>query len=344
VQNNRLVLNSNASFELAIKLLDQNGNGVLPVVDDNEKFIGLITDGDIRKAILNKELDLEHIVNRDAFTLSVKSSKMQRIQYLKGIKRRQLPLVDDENKFIALFTLDEIEFNKKPNVVVIMVGGLGARLGELTKDVPKPMLHVGEKPILEIIIEKFIEFGFNRFYLAVNHRKEIIKEYFKEGRKWGVDITYLEENKRLGTGGALSLIDEVINEPIIVTNGDVLTNIDFDELLSFHKAKDSEATMCVREYEHVIPYGVIETNVDKILGVSEKPKMKFNINTGVYVLNPNLLNVIPKNQYYDLPSLFSELIEKGVFPFCYKMVDYWIDIGRKDEYVKVNDDHVKNII
>lgn len=341
---NKLVLNGEASFEQAIALLDQNGNGVLPVVDHEGILVGLITDGDIRKAILNKELDLEHIINKNPHKLHINSTKKQRIQYLKKIARRQIPLVDDDGSFISLFTLDEVEFNSKQNAVVIMAGGLGTRLGELTKDMPKPMLHIGDRPILEIIIDKFIEFGFGTFYLSVSYKKEIIKNHFQDGEKWGIKIIYLEEDKRLGTGGALSLIEETLNSPIIVTNGDVLTNIDFDKLLHFHHEKKSEATMCIREYEHIVPYGVIETEKDSIVGLSEKPKIKFNINTGVYVLSPNLLERIPKNEYYDLPVLFSDLIDNNIQPYFYRVTDYWIDIGRKDEYVKANSDFDRDLL
>lgn len=336
---NKLVLNQDTNFDEAIKLLDKNGNGVLPVVDENNIFIGLITDGDIRKAILNKKLDLEHIINKNPYQLNIKSSKMQRIQYLKKIKRRQIPLIDDENQFISLFTLDEVEFNRKENAVVIMAGGLGTRLGELTKDTPKPMLHVGNKPILETIIEKFIEFGFHKFYLSVNYKKEVIKKYFKDGSDWGIEIIYLEETKRLGTGGALSLIEEDLAEPIIVSNGDVLTSINFEELLSFHANKNSPATMCVREYEHIIPYGVVETdNNDTIRSLSEKPKIKFNINTGVYILSPKSIKIIPKEEFYDLPTLFTSLIESNISPYYYQLSDYWIDIGKVEEFERAQRD------
>ena len=341
---NKLILSADTRFETAIELLDKNGNGVLPVVNTADEFIGLITDGDIRKAILNKQLDLEHIINKNPYKLNIASTKLQRIQYLKSIKRRQLPLVDDNNKYISLFTLDDIEFNDKPNAVVIMAGGLGTRLGELTKETPKPMLHVGQKPILEIILEKFIGFGFKKFYLAVNYKKEVIQDYFEDGERWGIEISYLEEDKRLGTGGALSLIQEPLKNPLIVTNGDVITNIDFDELLNFHTSKKSMATMCVREYEHTIPYGVIETDQEIIVGLKEKPKIMFNINTGVYVLDPSLLQRIPKDQFYDLPTLFSDLIDDDIQPYHYPIIDYWIDIGQKEEYLRANNDIETNSI
>lgn len=337
--NNKLILKVDTKFNDAIKLLDANGNGVLPVVDESDNLLGLITDGDIRKAILNNNLDLENIINKEPLKLNITSSKMERIQYLKKIKRRNIPLVDDNNKLISLFTLDAIEFNRKENAVVIMAGGLGTRLGELTKNIPKPMLHVGNKPILETIIEKFIEFGFYKFYLSVNYKKNIIKEYFKYGEKLGIEIIYLEETKRLGTGGALSLIQEELKEPIIVSNGDVLTNIDFDALLHFHKNKSSQATMCIREYEHTIPYGVIETDKDIITALSEKPKIEFNINTGIYVLNPSAVEKIPKNEFYDLPTLFSQLINERISPFYYQVSDYWIDIGRVEEFDRANEQY-----
>ncbi len=336
----KLILTKNTKFEEAVSLLDKNGNGVLPVVNKKNDFIGLIADGDIRKAILGKQLDLEHIINRNPYKLNIEKSKIQRIQYLKTIKRRHLPLVDDENKFISIFTLDDIEFNKKENTIVIMAGGLGSRLGELTKNTPKPMLHIGKKPILEMIIEKFVEYGFYKFYLSVNYKKEIIKDYFKDGEKWGIKIIYLEETRRLGTGGALSLIEDKPKEPIIVTNGDILTNIDFEKLLNFHHNKNSDATMCVREYEHTIPYGVIETSGENISALREKPKINYHINTGIYVLNPSLLEKIPKDEFYDLPTLFSTLVDENIQPFYYKIVDYWIDIGRLEEFERAQKDFV----
>lgn len=339
--NNKLILEKNTEFDDAIKLLDSNGNGVLPVVDNSNKLIGIITDGDIRKAILNKNLDLEHIINSNPFRLNINTSKVKRIQYMKQIKRRHIPLVDDKDKFISIFTLDDIDFNLKPNTVVIMAGGLGTRLGELTKHTPKPMLHVGDKPILELIIEKFMIYGFTKFLISVNYKKEVIKEYFRDGSKWGIEISYLEEDKRLGTGGALSLIKTELTEPVLVTNGDILTNIDFEEFLNYHLVKKSTATMCVREYEHIIPYGVIETSEDKIIALSEKPKIKFNINTGIYILNPDAISRIPVNEYYELPSLFQNLIDNNITPYYYQVVDYWIDVGRKEDFLQANNDITK---
>lgn len=337
--NNKLVLNNKTKFNDAIKLLDLNGNGVLPVVDEDEKLLGLITDGDIRKAILNNHLDLEHIINKNPHKLHIDTSKNQIVNHLKKIHRRHIPLVDDENKFIKVFTLDEIDFNLKPNWVVIMAGGLGTRLGELTKDTPKPMLKVGAKPMIEHIIDMFVSHGFTKFMLSVNYKAEVIKNYFGDGSKFGIEVKYLEEKKRLGTGGALSLIEMELNEPFFVTNGDVLSSLDYEKLLSYHKEQNATATMCIRKDNYQIPYGVIEVdNENNIKAMKEKPIKEFFINTGIYVLDPEVLNYVSKDEFFDLPSLFSLLKEKNKFTKSFEITDYWIDMGKPSDYDRIIND------
>lgn len=336
--NNRLVLNSETKFNDAIKLLDLNGNGVLPVVDEDEKLLGLITDGDIRKAILNNHLDLEHIINKNPHKLHIDTSKNQIVSYLKKIHRRHIPLVDDANKFIRVFTLDEIDFNLKPNWVVIMAGGLGTRLGDLTKDTPKPMLKVGAKPMVEHIIDMFVSHGFTKFMLSVNYKAEVIKEYFGDGSKFGIEVRYLEEKKRLGTGGALSLIDIEMNEPFFVTNGDVLSSLDYEKLLEYHKEQNAMATMCIRKDSYQIPYGVIEVDEENnIKAMKEKPIKEFFINTGIYVLNPEVLNYVPKDEFFDLPSLFEVLKKENKSTKSFEITDYWIDMGKPSDYEKIKE-------
>ncbi len=337
--NNTLILEEDTKFEDAIEFLDKNGNGVLPVIEKNGQLLGIITDGDIRKAILNKQLDLQHIINRDPYKLNINLTQQQKIQYLKKIKRRHLPLVNDENIFIEMFTLDEIDFNTEPNWVVIMAGGLGTRLGELTKDTPKPMLKVANRPMLEHIIELFVAHGFTKFILSVNYKANIIKDYFKDGSHFGIEIKYVEEKKRLGTGGALSLIDFEMNEPFFVTNGDVITSLDFRKVLQFHNKEKSHATMCIRKDNYQIPYGVIEIDKENnIIKMEEKPKYDFFINTGIYILNPESLKYVPANEYFDLPSLFTILADENKSVKSYEISEYWIDIGHKKDYIKINND------
>lgn len=324
------------TLEKAIELLDKNHNGVLPVIHKDGTLYGLITDGDIRKAIINKELNLEHIINKNPYKLNISSTHAQRIQFLKQIKRRHLPLVDDNNKFITVFTLDELYFNLKPNWVVIMAGGLGTRLGELTKDTPKPMLKVRNKPIIEHIIDMFVSYGFTKFMLSVNYKAEVIKNYFKDGSDFGVEIQYIEENKRLGTAGALSLIETEIEEPFFVINGDVMTSLDFEKLVDFHSAMTSDATMCVRRYDYQIPYGVIQTDeAQNVLDINEKPKYDFLVNAGVYIMNPTVLKYIPQDAYFDMPSLFEILKKYEKTIKAYEISDYWIDIGHPEDFERV---------
>ena len=335
--NNRLILNNKTKFNDSVKLLDLNGNGVLPVVDENEKLLGLITDGDIRKAILNNRLDLEHIINKNPHKLHVNTSKKQIVNYLKKIHRRHVPLVDDENKLIRMFTLDDIDFNLKPNWVVIMAGGLGERLGELTKHIPKPMLKVGDKPMVEHIIDMFVSHGFTKFMLSVNYKAEVIKEYFGDGSRFGIEVKYLEEEKRLGTGGALSLIDIELNEPFFVTNGDVISALDSEKLLIYHKAQKAIATMCIQKSSYQIPYGVIEIDdKNNIKTLKEKPLKEFFINTGVYVLEPKALEFIPQDEFFDLPSLFDILNNESEKTKSFEITDYWIDMGNRFDYESIN--------
>ena len=342
--NNKLILNDNIQFGYAIKMLDENGNGILPVVDENNLFVGLITDGDIRKAILNKCLDLEHIINKNTYKLNINSSENMIKNYLRRINRRHLPLVDDDDQYIKLFTLNDSEFDLKKNWVVIMAGGLGTRLGELTKNTPKPMLKVGGKLMIEHVIDMFVLHGFTKFMISVNYKSAVIKDYFKSGKDYGVEIKYLEETDKLGTGGALSLIDIPLSEPFFVTNGDVLSSLNFENLLAFHLKEKSVGTMGIRKDSYQIPYGVIELDDKKnILGVKEKPLKEFFINTGIYVLNPEVLQFIPKEEFFDLPDLFKILMDKNKNIKCFEITDYWIDIGTPLDYAKISKDIQLNL-
>ena len=338
IRNQSLVLNENSSFLDAIKKLDENGNGALTVIDDKGYFVGLITDGDIRKAILDKHLDLEHIVNKNPYKILKESTTSQRIAYLKNIKRRHLPIVDEDNLLLEIFTLDSVDFRIMPNPVVIMAGGLGSRLGNLTQNMPKSMLQVGNKPILEAILTSYAERGFYNFYISVNYKKEIIMDYFGNGSQWGVNIEYLIEDKRLGTAGSLSLIQESFNEPIVVSNGDVITSLDYHVLMDHHIEKNSKVTMCVREYENIIPYGVVEVEDYKIKTIIEKPKKSYNVNAGVYVIEPDVISQIPKDTFYDMTTLFEDVAKRKQTSCVFFLKGYWIDVGQVNELKQANID------
>ena len=333
-----LILNESSDFYDAIKKLDENGNGVLPIIDKEGFFVGLITDGDIRKAILNKTLDLEHIINKYPHTLLDTTTSSERIIFLKQSKRRHLPIVDKDNYLIDVFTLDELDFKVMPNPVVIMAGGLGSRLGELTKNTPKPMLKVGGVPLLETILISFMECGFSNFYISVNYKKEVIMDYFGNGSKWGADIKYLIEDKRLGTAGALSLIKETYKNPIIVTNGDVMTSMDYHSLLKHHVEQKSKATMCVRKHEYAVPYGVVEVEGCELVTLLEKPVKSFNINAGIYVIEPEIIDRIPKDIFYDMTTFFEDIVKTNQRRCVFFLRDYWIDVGQVEELTQANMD------
>ncbi len=338
METSSVLYNENLSIYEILSLLDKCGTGILAFVDENNKLIGVITDGDARRGILNQKKVLKDIINISPKTLDWSTPKNEIVAYMKSIHRRHLPLVDKNNNFNKIFSLDDIEFVSHDNWVVIMVGGLGSRLGELTRDIPKSMLKIGDKPILESIITNFMSFGFHNFYLAVNYKKEVIRDYFGDGSRMQIKIKYLEENEKLGTAGALSLIEYDLNEPLIITNGDVITSVDFEDLLSFHINKKSIATMCLMEYKHSIPYGVVEINDNEITSFEEKPEITFNVNTGIYVLDPTIVKHIPKETFYDMTSVFEKLLKEKSIPCFYKIKDYWIDVGHVKDYEKAKKD------
>ena len=328
-----LTLSHDATFRDAIKVLDRNGNGFLAVVDDKNVLLGILTDGDIRRAILDNKTELLDIINKNPVTMPEGSSSINVKNILKQSHKRHMPIVNDYGVLKDVITLSESEFNLKPNWVVIMAGGLGSRLGNLIKDVPKPMLQVGGKPIIQHIIELFVSHGFNKFMLSVNYKSEVIKEFFSDGKSFGIEIIYLEETKKLGTGGALSLIDIKLDAPFFVTNGDVITSIDYEEMLLNHTINNSQATMGVRKRVYKIPYGVVNSDENNnITDLQEKPEYSYLINTGIYILDPEVLELVPSDEFFDLPNLFKALINEGKITKSYEISNYWIDMGQPEDY------------
>jgi dTDP-glucose pyrophosphorylase/CBS domain-containing protein len=330
-------LRTDCTFEMAIEALDSGGKGFLAVIDDNHKLLGILTDGDVRRAFLVKNYALEVIINKAPEVMNELSSRQAVISKLKSLHRRHMPIVDSDGYFKHVFSLDDVEFVNRENPVVIMAGGLGSRLGELTKETPKPMLRVGNQPMLQHLVELFREQGFRKFIFCVNYKKNVIRDYFLDGTKFGVKIDYVEENTRMGTAGALSLIETQIKVPFFVINADILTNLDFTKLLDFHDHKKSLATMCVRTYKMQVPYGVVNSGEDSTLvSMVEKPDVTFNVNAGIYLLDPIVFSHIPQNKFFDMPSLFEKLLQNQVKPAVYPVDDYWLDIGRKEDLAQAN--------
>jgi len=338
-----IIVNESTIIIDVLKIIDKSSKQLAIVVDENKKLLGTISDGDIRRAILNN-ISLKDTVKDIYFktptVANINDSRESIIHICTAKKIHQIPIVDDNSNIVGLEILDElISKESKANKVVLMVGGLGTRLKPLTNTTPKPMLHVGGKPILETIISKFANYGFVNIILCVNYKSEVIKDYFGDGSKLGVNIEYIFEEKRMGTAGALSLLVKKPSEPFFVMNGDLLTNVNFEHLLNFHLENNATSTMCVREYDFQVPFGVVALDDGKIKSIQEKPTHSFFVSAGIYMLSPSVLTDIPKDEFYDMPTFFEKMIELNQNIISFPIREYWLDIGRIEEFEKANSEY-----
>jgi dTDP-glucose pyrophosphorylase/predicted transcriptional regulator len=337
----KLKIFSDSTIKQALKIISDGAIHIAIVVDRKDKFIGTLSDGDIRRGFLkglNLKSPIKSLVSKKPIFANKKDTEEKLLKIALSKKIYQIPVVEDTGKVIGIHVLDElIRYKDKSNKVVIMAGGKGMRLRPLTKNTPKPMLKVGDKPILQTLIEKFRENGYKNFVICVNYKSNVIKDFFSDGDKFGVKIEYIQEKSRMGTAGALSLFKKKPTEPFFVINGDLLTNLDFEKLLNFHYDQNSEATMCVREYNIESPYGEVKLDNEKIKSIEEKPKHKYYVNAGVYVLEPKCISLIPK-KYFDMPSLFKIMIKKNKNIVSFPLGEYWLDIGKFNDYKKANID------
>ena len=329
------LVSSSTTLRQTIEAITNASIQIALVVDANNKLLGTVTDGDIRKAILaGKDLDItaEEAMRREPITSAAKTPRAAILKLMREKKIHQMPLLDDLGRVVDVLTVDDmIGAIQKLNAVVIMAGGLGARLLPLTNDTPKPMLKVGGKPILETIIQSFVDQGFINFFVSINYKAEMISEYFGDGSKFGATITYLNEKMRLGTAGGLSLLPKNFHAPVIVMNGDLLTRISVDALLDFHERENAVATMVVREDQYQIPYGVVQVDGAQIISVEEKPTQRNLVNAGIYVISKLGLENIPIDTFYDMPTHFTKLSADGHRTAAFPLHEYWVDIGRLDE-------------
>lgn len=329
-----VVVAPDTSIGETIRCIEATAMQIALVVDANGCLVGAVTDGDIRRVLIQGmsiESSICNAMNPAPRTLGTGVSPEEALNYMRRHSIHHVPLTDTEGRLTGVYFIDElIGVIKRPNTVVLMAGGVGARLRPLTDACPKPLLPVGGRPILERILERFVEQGFQHFYISVNYKAEMIIEHFGNGERWGVHIDYLTESERLGTAGALSLISEKPNYPLIVMNGDLLTEVDFVAMLHEHQARNAQATMAVREYEMQIPYGVVKVEDGLIQALQEKPSHKFLVNAGIYVLEPQALDHLSKAGYADMPTLFEQIRNTGI-TLAYPLREYWVDIGRLED-------------
>ncbi|MBF0184240.1 MAG: nucleotidyltransferase family protein [Magnetococcales bacterium] len=326
-----------------IQVIDRGAMRVALVVDEHDRLLGVVTDGNIRRGLINQiglQESVSRVMNPQPITVQVTDAREQVLALMNAREIEHLPVLDSRGVLVGLELLQELTLpTAKENWVVLMAGGLGSRLGSITRECPKPLLRVGPKPILEVILESFLQYGFRRFYLSVNYKKQMIQEYFGNGSAWGAEIRYVEESERMGTAGSLSLLPEQPTQPFFVMNGDLLTRIHFQHILDFHATHQAQATLCVRRVEQTIPFGVVEMEQHRLLAIEEKPTHHYFVNAGIYVLDPQVLPLIPKGHYLDMPDLFRKVIANGQTAVAFPFLDYWLDIGQMGDYDRARQEY-----
>lgn len=336
------MLSEASSILDAIELINSSTYLIAVVVNEKKQLVGTITDGDIRRGLIGgKSINdsCKEIMNREPFASIEADTQESRMQLMKANDIKQLPLINSTKEVVGLIYFGElVSKTVVKNKMLIMAGGFGKRMHPLTENTPKPMLLLGDKPILEHIILKAKTYGFRNFLISTHYLPERIVDYFGNGTKLGIKIEYLHENKPLGTAGAISLINERLDHPLLITNGDLLIDINYKNLLDFHNNHGADATMAIRKHIIENPFGVVKTSGLLINSIQEKPKYESNVNAGIYVINNRIKEFIQPNEYIDMPDLFEKLIQRQK---CYKLIAYplhenWLDIGNPSDLNTAN--------
>ncbi|MDA8926837.1 nucleotidyltransferase family protein [Gammaproteobacteria bacterium] len=326
------LLSIDSTIKDAIKCLDKTGLKIVLVIDKNNNFKGTISDGDIRRGLLNDmnlESKIDRILHKDALVVP-DGLELDLIKSLMNSNKIfQIPIISDEQQVIGLHYWGEIStVSERQNYMIVMAGGMGKRLMPHTEHCPKPLVEVAGKPMLEHIIEQAKIDGFKNFIFSINYLGHMIEEHFGDGSRFGISIEYIKENEPLGTAGSISLIKNKINRAAVVTNGDVITDIHYGEILDFHEKHQAKATMAVKVYEQQNPFGVVETQGLEIISLKEKPITTDYINAGVYVISPSAVKKLETGSYCDMPDLFRKIIDDNEMTIVYPMHEPWVDVGR----------------
>lgn len=339
-----------SSTREAMECMQRSGKQIALVVDDQHHLIDTITDGDIRLGILTRmslDTPIESLQARRqhaSYTLShpvtapVGTSHAELLHLMQANTVRHVPLLDEEERVVDMALMDDLLPDYVlPVTAVVMAGGYGKRLLPLTEDVPKPMLPVGDRPLLEWVMENLRCAGVRRVVLTTHYKGDVIADHLGDGRNLGMEIRYVHEDQPLGTAGVLSQFS-TSNDPLLVVNGDVLTRVDYRSMLEFHQEHQADITVAVQGYELRLPFGVVDTNGVQITGISEKPVMRHFVNAGMYLVNPDLCSYIPDNQAYDMPDLINRLLAEGRRVVSFPIREYWLDIGHLADYQQARQD------
>jgi dTDP-glucose pyrophosphorylase/CBS domain-containing protein len=339
----KILIDAGSSLRTAMACIDRGAKGIALVVDERRCLIATLTDGDLRRAVLNGlnlDLPVATLIEKlrsqgkiRPISLPLDSSHDAIIRIMKSHSVRQIPLVDEQGRVCDLAVLDELVGDPQPAVhAVVMAGGYGKRLMPLTADTPKPLLRVGDKPLIQRLLQQLKQAGIAKVNISTHYKAEQISEHLGNGEAFGVDLVYVSEHQPLGTAGGLSLVSG--DDPLLVVNGDILTALDFRALFNFHFEQGAEMTVAVREYGFEVPYGVVETNGVEVTGITEKPAVKFFVNAGIYLVSPSARRLVPPGQPFDMPQLIDLLVKDGRRVISFPVWEYWIDIGRPEDYAR----------
>lgn len=339
-----LTISAGSSLKEAIHQININSQGFVCVLSADGGLEGTITDGDIRRALL-KGFDLSvpchKVMNSNPSTLPQDFSKEEALQIFKEKKIRNLPVLNNNQKLVSVVSLNELlEGSVSTNsqkTAVIMAGGEGKRLRPFTENIPKPMLEINGKPILEQIINQLKGFGFEKFYISVNYLSEVIMDHFKDGESFGVDIEYLEEKEKLGTAGALSMLPQDFKGPLLVLNGDVVSDINFQQFFEYHDDNKADMTMAASTFKFQIPFGVLSLDGERIRGVEEKPTKSYLCNAGIYMLSDKLVKKVPANTKFDMTELLNQAVSEQDVVKVFPLHECWLDVGRKEDLLKAKE-------
>lgn len=348
---NDLCIQRTNTIREAATCLERNVRGVVLVIDEEGRLLNTITDGDIRRAMLagiNFDAQVEIILKRKAtspypqpVTAPAETNRTALLQLMQERGVRQVPLLDEENRVIDLVTItDLLPDEVLPMQAVIMAGGYGTRLLPLTEDLPKPMLPVGDRPLMQLMIEQLRQAGIRRVNVTTHYQHEKISNYFGDGQAFGVEMNYVAEDRPLGTAGALGLM-KAPSEPLLIVNGDILTRVDFRTMLAYHREHSADITVAVRQYDVQLPYGVLECEGHQVQRVREKPLLNFFVNAGIYLMEPSVHRYIPNEQRLDMTDLIQRLLDEGRPVVSFPILEYWLDIGQHTDYEQAQTD-IKN--
>ena len=333
----KCIINEEGNIRDVIASIEEGGLRIALVLNNNNKFVGTICDGDIRRGLLKGltlDSPIKSIIQKECLKATPKSSKKNISKMMKENAISQIPIISEHDELIGLEVAKELLPNSSKllvsNYALLMAGGRGSRLKPITNNCPKPLLPINGKPILEIILEQCIDSGIRNFFISVNYLADKIINYFGDGSKWDVNINYLKEDIPLGTAGALKLLPNQFDESIIVINGDVLTKINFQDVLKYHTLNVADITICAREHILSSPYGVIEVDGISFKSMNEKPSFRQLVNAGIYVINPSMINLIEDNKYLDMPEFISRAKNNKKSVIVYPVHEYWIDIGKPE--------------